>query len=944
VRPVEPDSPPLTVQDAISKAEAFVPRRIGQEGGQLPQPSEAKDVTVQKSADLTPQPSIPTQPQTAEPTTEPSKPTAEEAADRHSQDWGGDWGRLKNILRKHEEKTASEGPREEPKKPRPEEPKPRPKRLRDVQRRVTRGGRYPKAGEKRRAKIEYVAPGQPVTIPEKPAEVPIEPVSEEVEEAAASSRVEERPLSLEPGADVGETEAAIQRAEELPEDSVETEEATPSIVGFDSEPEAAPSDIPSSVETSIQREVLKEAVEEAAESAPESASESAPESAPEAASETAPDEGVDIRGEGEKQISSIAEPGPEIAPGDSPAPIQEGVATAIQKAEAPAAESKTPEEPVVDKPAEAAPETVDDQYQVPAVSLSVGEVQKVDISPPEEAEIKQLKPATEEVGSTLPSEAVGAIHETKSSVKADSPQAIQRQPAETFSEGPSEGYDDQLQAAIQRAEAPPQAPPQAAQPSPETQTIPPEVEQAESEPEERVSFGQRLFDRARRLFSREEPPASLERPAPATLITGSPTPEVPVVKATLAAPLSAQTFAEPAPLLERGIETQDLGPDISEGEPVDLPIQAIQRAESAPRMAAPRMAAPKTAIVKPVQPTTEPSPVSTEQPKLADESIQAPVEVATPEILDEPKPGELTDEPGVGLDAAEAIGKAEQAIPLEEAWPVERIIPTEPIVETVTEKIKKEQAARTDVAQRKSAGGDSSADQVDEALRQVAPEEYTDSTIELITPRRPRPKLKPTPEQIVDEAIVKAEAPTPDISTKREGATADTQEAPFQRIPFAGLPVVPGLSPSEIASPSPETAPPGVSADPSQFMVPTEVGELPSDLWRLIGQRPPQPPPTPIGDLGRDDAQVQREPTDVGSAIAVAERPALAEVMSQDVVQRVESRQAISEPTRSEPMEVEPTETQGSEQEVDIEELARKVYSRLKTKLRIERERSRGRF
>ena len=83
------------------------------------------------------------------------------------------------------------------------------------------------------------------------------------------------------------------------------------------------------------------------------------------------------------------------------------------------------------------------------------------------------------------------------------------------------------------------------------------------------------------------------------------------------------------------------------------------------------------------------------------------------------------------------------------------------------------------------------------------------------------------------------------------------------------------------------------------------------------------------------------------SAIAVAERPAIGEVISrerdQDVVQKVESRQVISRPRTMERMEVAPADA-GSEEEVDIEDLARKVYARLKTKLRIERERSRGRF
>ena len=44
--------------------------------------------------------------------------------------------------------------------------------------------------------------------------------------------------------------------------------------------------------------------------------------------------------------------------------------------------------------------------------------------------------------------------------------------------------------------------------------------------------------------------------------------------------------------------------------------------------------------------------------------------------------------------------------------------------------------------QRKTAGGDPSADKVDEALKEVASEVKSDSAIELVTPRRPRPIRK----------------------------------------------------------------------------------------------------------------------------------------------------------------------------------------------------------
>lgn len=146
---------------------------------------------------------------------------------------------------------------------------------------------------------------------------------------------------------------------------------------------------------------------------------------------------------------------------------------------------------------------------------------------------------------------------------------------------------------------------------------------------------------------------------------------------------------------------------------------------------------------------------------------------------------------------------------------------------------------------------------VRDSLSKVAASQPTDSTVELVLPRRPRP------------------------------ATAVIQRQPM---------------------PQPTT-------------VPTEIGELPGDLWELIGKRPPENKQQStinserITEYGTRNTSIQREPAEdqeVETAVSPTDEPA------------------------------NPAE-QAESANINLDDLARRVYADLRTRLTVEWERARGR-
>ena len=176
------------------------------------------------------------------------------------------------------------------------------------------------------------------------------------------------------------------------------------------------------------------------------------------------------------------------------------------------------------------------------------------------------------------------------------------------------------------------------------------------------------------------------------------------------------------------------------------------------------------------------------------------------------------------------------------------------------------------MVQRRPAGGDESASQVEEALRQVRPSEHSDSAVELVTPRRPRPTIsrKPAPEepqQLSEQPAPETPAPldapvessaqmTDSASTAGKGSV---QRAVEEAEEGEDLPA---------PSPGPYRAPP-----PETTLVPTEIGDLPSDFWEILGQKPPEEA-TSRPTVKPSNGGLQRSPAskgDVSAAIAQAE-------------------------------------------------------------------------
>lgn len=142
-----------------------------------------------------------------------------------------------------------------------------------------------------------------------------------------------------------------------------------------------------------------------------------------------------------------------------------------------------------------------------------------------------------------------------------------------------------------------------------------------------------------------------------------------------------------------------------------------------------------------------------------------------------------------------ASATADQALPLDAVWPVQRLV--EPMGE-----------ATSAVHATSSAPTEELPPSVTAAIRQqmATPPTArpTDSKVDFIAPRRPRPVLR-------SAAPTATETATPAVAMREVQSTA-TQPEP---LPADG-------------------APPA--------FVPTEIGPLPADLWRYIGEPPPQTP------------------------------------------------------------------------------------------------------
>ncbi len=220
--------------------------------------------------------------------------------------------------------------------------------------------------------------------------------------------------------------------------------------------------------------------------------------------------------------------------------------------------------------------------------------------------------------------------------------------------------------------------------------------------------------------------------------------------------------------------------------------------------------------------------------------------------------------------------------PLQAAWPVQIVETPGPLPPPFT--------PSSGPLMRQTAPAETA--KVRQQLDGIPPGQPSDSSVQFIRPRKPRPQ----PAAPKTEAIQRQESLVPD-----------------------------GAEVAVPPSPSPATPPPPAK-------VATEIGELPGDLWRLIGQEPPKT---------------------AGSGTAVTNTAPPTTLMQPDAppsatIQRAEAEPAPAEELAPAPEAPPASPREGGETgqaaEVDVDELARQVYGELKERMSIEWERTRGRF
>jgi hypothetical protein len=263
--------------------------------------------------------------------------------------------------------------------------------------------------------------------------------------------------------------------------------------------------------------------------------------------------------------------------------------------------------------------------------------------------------------------------------------------------------------------------------------------------------------------------------------------------------------------------------------------------------------------------------------------------------------------------------------PLHEIWSVQNTAP----------RSKSASSPPTITSQALPTGTDTTP-QVQQVMRQAVSGRPTRSSIEVIQPRRPRPSTLPT------------EGPrVPGYGESRPSSVDSEVGRDIDRETAHQRPTQGENSSSEL--------------DERSEMIETEIGLLPEDLWELIGE------PTPTKGKVPDSRSTQIErPTETGAGKLPRERavpialPSEGEGLSSEtngphdqppslpappapasgaatIVQRTESSEAETSDTQSEAEEA-------SEGDVDIDELARRVYGEVRRRIAVELERMRSYF
>ena len=284
----------------------------------------------------------------------------------------------------------------------------------------------------------------------------------------------------------------------------------------------------------------------------------------------------------------------------------------------------------------------------------------------------------------------------------------------------------------------------------------------------------------------------------------------------------------------------------------------------------------------------------------------------------------------------------ESNLPLEQVWPVQRKEPIEVKTDSKAD-VGSNDAEEADdigdlptlIVQRDMEEDVSSESELRSALAKVSPGKPTDSSIELLPPRRPRPIITPRP-AIVDKPFTPAHPAkpaqlsvdkSPPTKTTPDPQSRDRESGEMQKTPL-----------QTVQSPVPDT-------------VKTDIGELPSDLWGYLGETPPAPE---IPQALASGPSVSTTTTAIQRSEAVSPvGPHLVETTHSTMpisleealpwIQRTESGEETGsgeDGVGQEQQEDEESASTGA----DIEQLARDILPIIKRKLAIEWERNRGRF
>jgi len=306
---------------------------------------------------------------------------------------------------------------------------------------------------------------------------------------------------------------------------------------------------------------------------------------------------------------------------------------------------------------------------------------------------------------------------------------------------------------------------------------------------------------------------------------------------------------------------------------------------------------------------------------------------ASPMRKKQPQTGEKNKGEALSTDEipAEETAQTRQTVPLEAAWPVEHHSQRQ--LKSVSDRIAGE-VETTQEAEEEVVSHPVDESPIHQALERIAVRQPTESKVEIIMPRHARPSAPSVQEQAESESA----QPSPEASERTSGEREDaSSEAPL---------------PSSEAS---QDAPPDVQMAAAPERIQTDIGPLPSDLWRLIGQEVPGQEQKSRAESELSESHIQRagleEKESVPPAVQNFFRPSGKEppIMVQRVTEQTETQTAEQPSTGSaeavSTQAPEVAQQEQKEEKINVEELARKIYEairhRLMTTLSVERERMR---